>query len=97
MYHDAKLEKRNETNKFLAIKYFNGSKNGNENGSINRSENETLADTEVTDARKNSNKFCFAEFSHDSAKIQQANLCIRCSKIWFFARLIVTLSFARSY
>ena len=53
--------------------------------------NRKFSFAEFTIARKNSNKFAFSEFSHDSVKIQQANLCIRCSKIWFFARLIVNL------
>ena len=50
MYHDAKLEKRNETNKFLAINYFNGRKNG--------SENESTASLEVTIARQKQIKNC---------------------------------------
>ncbi len=44
---------------------------------------------EVTPARKNSKSFNYFEFCLDSAKNKQDFLCVRCSKIWFFSRLIV--------
>ena len=37
------------------------------------------------------------EFFHDSAKIMQAYLCICCSKIWFFVRFALTLTYGFRY